>query len=101
MPLLNASHALIAPKTATETVIFTLAGKDLPARLSASGLAGAETVSLRAVDGPAETKTAVYRDGVAVTLKATDPIAVIDAPGPYEITKTVTAGLAGVFLAKG
>ena len=38
MTLLNHSIELIAPKTATETVTFSLSTSEVPARLTASGL---------------------------------------------------------------
>lgn len=99
----NTSTPLIYPKTAAETVRFSLSKCQVPARLTASVLAGAEVVTLKAVDGEgaAEATTSIYRDGIAVSCKATDPVLVIDAPGMYEAAKPVTAGASGLYLAKG
>lgn len=101
MSLIYASDALITPKTAAGSARFSLNQSQIPVRLSVSGLAGAEAVTLHVVDGPDEILTPVYRDGTAVTLTATDPVVLIDAPGPYQVGKPITAGASGVFLAKG
>lgn len=102
MALLHHSRELISPKTATETVTFTLSKSDVPARLTASGLAGAEAVTLKTMEGPdGSVKVAPYKDGAVITLKATDPVIALDAPGPYECVKPVTAGASGLYLAKG
>ena len=101
MALINHSYELIAPKTATETVTFSLRGSDLPARLSASGLAGAEAVTIVTLEGPSGTVEVVpYKDGAAITMVVDDPVILLLAPGPYEVTKPVTAGSSGVYLAK-
>lgn len=102
MALLNHSDELISPKTATETVTFSLSASEVPARLTASGLAGAEQVTLKTLEGPNGTvKVAPYKDGAAIVLKVADPSIAIDAPGPYECVKPVTAGNSGLYLAKG
>lgn len=44
---------------------------------------------------------APYKDGSAITLVATNPVVLLLAPGPYEVTKPVTAGSSGVYLARG
>ena len=102
MALLNYSIELIAPKTATATVTFSLSASEVPARLTASGLAGAEVVTLKTIEGPGgSVKVVPYKDGAVITLKATDPVIALDAPGPYECVKPVTAGASGLYLAKG
>ena len=101
MALLNHSRELISPKTATETVTFTLGSGDVPARLTASGLAGAEAVTIKTMEGPSgSVKVAPYKDGAAITLKVDDPVILLLAPGPYECVKPVTAGASGLYLAK-
>jgi hypothetical protein len=94
------SRDIIAAQTGAKTTRFFLEQHQVPARLSASGLAGSETVTLSAVDGKGATEvvTPVYKDGAAVTLKATDPVVAMYAPGRYEVTKSATAGLSGVFV---
>lgn len=96
------SSPLLNPQTAAETGRFVLSHEDLPARLSATGLANAETVAVKLVDGQDsyEATTAMYKDGVAYTLKASDPSTLLWGPGEYEWTKSLTAGNSGVFLAK-
>lgn len=91
----------INPTTQAKTVRFYLKRDQVPARLSATGLAGSETVALKVVDGygGAESVTAAYKDGAPQTLKATDPVTTIVAPGGYEITKSATAAASGVYLA--
>lgn len=102
MALLNHSIELIAPKTATETVTFSLGASEVPARLTASGLAGAEQVTLKTLEGPSGTVEGTpYKDGAAISLKATDPVISLWAPGPYKMVKPVTAGACGLYLAKG
>lgn len=97
------SSFVIQPQTAANTQAFFLEHNDLPARITATGLQGSESVSISAVDGPASAPvtTAVYLDGVAATLKPTDPSKMIYAPGQYVLTKSVTAAASGVALAKG
>ena len=101
MALNNHSYELIAPKTATETVTFSLRKADLPARVSASGLAGAEKVTIKTLEGPSGSVEIVpYKDGAAIEIVATDPVILLEAPGPYKLTKSATAGASGVYLAK-
>lgn len=90
----------ITPKTATDTARFLLQAGQVPARLSAPGLTGAEVVALKIVDGygGAEVVGPMYRDGVALTLKPTEPAIGIYVPGWYEVTKPVTAANVGVYL---
>lgn len=95
------SNPLLSPITAADSGIFTLGKNDLPARLVATGLAGAEAVTLVTVDGPANIETAVFKDGMQVKLTATNPGFGINTPGPYKWSKGVTAGASGIFLAHG
>ena len=103
MALIHHSDELIAPKTAADTVTFTLGKADVPARLSVSGLAGAETVTLKTVEGPTGAVTITPTDdaGDDIVLTADHPVIPIYAPGPYEVAKPSTAGASGVYLAKG
>ena len=102
MALISASYELISPKTATETVTFSLRASDVPARLTATGLAGAEVIPVKTLEGPNGTVEGTpYKDGAAISLKATDPVISLWAPGPYKIVKPVTAGASGLYLAKG
>lgn len=102
MATLFASDAIIEPKTAAGSGTFTLSKSDVPARITATGLAGAEKVTIKSVDGPSSIETAVSDgEGAAMEFTATDPVGTIYAPGPYKVTKTATAGASGVFVAKG
>lgn len=97
------SNIIIKPQTAADTQGFFLERNDLPARVTVSGLAGSETATLSALDGPlgAQVTTAVFKDGVAVVFSATNPVQIIDAPGQYVLAKSVTASASGAYLAKG
>ena len=103
MSILFNSDELVSPKTAAETVTFTLGKSDVPARLTASGLAGAETVTLKTMEGPNGSVEVTPTDdaGDAITLVVAHPVIPIYAPGPYKVTKPVTAGAVGIYLAKG
>lgn len=96
------SFALISARTAAKTEQFVLSGADIPARLTAVGLAGAEVIPLKTMEGPDGAAEGVpYKDGAAISLKLADPVITIWAPGPYKIVKPVTAGACAVYLAKG
>lgn len=107
MPLDYASNALIEPTTDARSVSFTLSHAEVPARLSANGLAPAEgeteaeTIPVSSVDGPDEIATPVVQGGTALALSADDTVLVLTAPGPYLLEKGETAGDVGVYLAKG
>lgn len=102
MPIPSASEALITAKTAGETATFYLRKDEVPARLSAVGLAGAEVIPLTTREGPDGSVDGVpYKDGAAISLKLADPVITIWAPGPYKIVKPVTAGACAVYLSKG
>lgn len=102
MSIIYHSDELISPKTATETITFTLGRSDVPARLTATGLAGAEVIPVKTLEGPTgATEGTPYKDGAAISLKATDPVISLWAPGPYKMVKPVTAGACGLYLAKG
>ena len=102
MRLNNSSDELIRPKTAAETVTFTLGNSEVPARLTATGLAGAEVIPVKTLEGTTgATEGTPYKDGAAISLKATDPVISLWAPGPYKMVKPVTAGACGLYLAKG
>lgn len=103
MPIIYHSDELISPKTAAETVIFTLGRSDVPARLTASGLAGAEVIPVKTLEGPNGSVEVTPTDdaGDAITLVVAHPVIPIYAPGPYKVTKPVTAGAVGIYLAKG
>lgn len=95
---MNQSTPLIDPTTDEKTKRFWLSRDQVPARLSASGLAGGETIALRAIDGPNGIATPVYQDGEALTMNPTRPQLGIVIPGMYEVAKPATAGDVGVFL---
>lgn len=93
----NPSRAVISSTTLAATGKFHV--RRAPARLSATGLAGAEEVDLFVLDGDITT-IAYDADGAAIKLTATKPQVVLDAPGPYHIAKDATAAASAVFLAE-
>lgn len=100
------SDAILKPTKAAHTAVrFRVRGAQLPARLSVTGLGANDSCALRTVDGGRDgvpvIPQPVYRDGQAVTLKQTEPVFVIYAPGQYELDKPATAADAGVFLNTG
>lgn len=94
------SKPIISAQTAAKTAAFFLDYNQVPARLSASGLAGSESVTISTIDGPASgpVVTPMFAGGAAVTLTATNTTVAINAPGQYQITKSVTAAAAAVFI---
>lgn len=102
MAIPGASEAIITAKTGTETATFFLRKDEVPARLTAIGLAGAEVIPLTTREGADGTAEGVpYKDGAAISLKVADPVLTIWAPGPYKIVKPATAGNCAVYLSKG
>lgn len=97
------STPLIYPTTAGGSARFALGQGEVPARLAAAGLAGAESATLSSVEGkePGIPVGVFNADGDQVALVATGPSVAILAPGIYEVTLGATAGAAGVYLARG
>lgn len=90
---------VIAPQTTAKTARFTV--RNAPARLVANGLAGAETVSVSAVDGNPKVVTALSDGaGNALELTVTDPGIGLLFPGTYEVEKGVTAGDVSVYVSQ-
>lgn len=89
------SIEVITPKTAADTKRFTVV--KAPARLTATGLAGAETISVSAVDADIVTPVS-DGSGAALELTANDPSIGLLFPGTYELDKGVTAGPAGAYV---
>ena len=93
---------LITAQTAAVTVakVFSITEDDVPATLMATNLAGSEVITiLFTIDDGGNTES-VFQDGSVVTLSATDKVKSINSPGRYAVTKPVTVGISGVFLAK-
>lgn len=88
---------LIAPKTAAETQQLNTYNDDHCA-LYAYGLAGAETVTISFCTENGATVVAVPDPSLTTTftLTATVPSCVLDGGYLYSITKSLTAGAAGV-----
>lgn len=90
------ARTIITPKTGAElSASFYVAANECPIKFSASGLAGAEVITLYAetVDGAFTALT----DSAAI-LTATAFASSITAAGSYKLNKPVTAGAAGVSL---
>lgn len=92
---------LITAATAAATKRFVLTLEDVPATITATGLAAGESIALDiSIDSGANFITA-YQGGTAVTLTSTDNVKSINAPGVFRANKGITAGAVGVYLAKG
>jgi len=87
----------IEPTTAAASVTVNIT--DVPARVVATGLAGAETITVKTVDGVDEIEQVAYDDNdTAVVLTATKTPIPIRVPGLYLFEKGVTAGAVGLFV---
>jgi hypothetical protein len=86
---------IIAPTTAavTSDAFYIEPGK--PQKISADGLAGAETVTVYAEKGAGNFFP--MTDASAI-LTATNPVSSIVAGGSYKFAKTLTAGAAGAYV---
>ena len=84
-----------AVSTAVE---FPVVQKMLPATISATNLAGAETVAiLFSVDG-GSTFEPLAQDGADLELTATSNVFTIQSPMMLGVTKSATVGACGVFI---
>lgn len=82
----------------TTPAVFPVVQKALPATVSASNLAGSESVAiLFSVDG-GSTFEPMSQGGAALELTATDNQLTIESPLMLGVTKSATAGLSGVFI---
>ena len=80
------------------TAEFPVVQKMLPATISATNLAGAETVAiLFSVDGGA-TFEPLAQDGTDLELTATSNVFTIQSPMMLGVTKSATVGASGVFI---
>ncbi len=84
---------------AVATVVsFPVVQKMLPATLTATNLAGAETVAiLFSVDGGANFEP-LAQDGADLTLTATSNVLTMNSPMLLGVTKSATVGTGGVFI---
>jgi hypothetical protein len=91
---------IISERTAavSTAVEFAVVQKMIPATISATNLAGSETVAiLFSVDG-GETFEPLAQDGADLELTATSNVLNITSPLLMGVTKTVTVGESGVFI---
>lgn len=91
---------LITPATGAQATQQQFRGtKDrLPAMLMATGLAGAEVITVEvSIDGGTTWET-YSEGGTAVTLTLAAPTAVLTGAALYGVTKGVTAGAAGCYV---
>ncbi|MEE8233706.1 MAG: hypothetical protein V3R41_03405 [Gammaproteobacteria bacterium] len=97
------SQVIIAPVTAVVTVakIVKIRQEALPATLFATGLAGVEKAVVNISPDGGDSLTPAAQSGTAVELTATNNTIAINSPMTIGITKTATAGAAGVFLNTG
>lgn len=90
--------AIINPQAGAATALWAFNLIDLPARIAAPGLAGAETVTISAAEGDG-TLLAVCTDLDGNPIKLTKDVKVVSitAPGLYHFAKDATASAVGVF----
>ena len=90
---------LIAAKTGAETSgAFRLTDRELPATLSANGLATTETVKLEKSDDGGSTFYQVVEGGADTELDLDTNAFRIVARGIYRVVKSATAASVGVFI---
>ncbi len=84
------STILINAATGAASPEFTVSPEQQRFTVRASGLAGAETITLQVqVGGEFRNEN---EDDVAITLTATAQTVILNAPGRYKLVKGVTAG---------
>lgn len=93
-----ATQPLIAAKTAAETVLLD-AGNYYRLTLMATGLAGAEVLTVTIVMPDGTLATAKDESGAAVAVSATANSVVLVGGPIYSIAKPITAGAASVAFA--
>ncbi len=84
------STILINAATGAASPEFTVSPEQQRFTVRASGLAGAETITLQAQVGGAFRNE--NEDDVAITLTATAQTVILNAPGRYKLVKGSTAG---------
>lgn len=98
MPLTPTTLILAQTAAVTTTAEFPVVQKNLPATLSATNLAGSESVAvLFSVDG-GTTFEPLSQDGSDLTLTATKNSLAITSPLLLGVTKSATAAASGVFI---
>ena len=90
--------AIITPRTAAKTEQFAFQRNQMPVRITAPGLAGAEKVVIKAAEGDG-TITAVLTDleGNPIELTAGVQVIELTSHGLWNFEKSATAGAVGVF----
>lgn len=92
---------LVSPTTSADTSAkVALDPTQVPMMVFATGLAGAEAVTVKISPDDGTTPATLYQNGSAVTLTATNTAIVLDAPGTYSFAKSSTAGASGLYAAR-
>lgn len=96
-----AAQQIFAKQTAAVTIpaIVKISQEQLPATLIGDGLTGADAIPINVTVDDGVTNYAAEQQGTAVTLTTTNNTIAINSPMTLRLTKPVTAGTAGVFLA--
>lgn len=94
------SKTIIKPQTAAVTVNapYPIDKSMIPCTISASNLAGSETVTISFSNDGGKNFEASFQEGSAVTLTPTNKQLSINTPVYLGITKDLTVGLTGVFI---
>lgn len=95
----RSSQTIIKPTTAAVTVNvpYPVNNSELPATISATNLAGSETVTISFSNDGGKTFEAAFQEGTAVELTVTKKQLSINSPIYLGIKKSLTATACGVF----
>jgi len=95
------AQEIIAKQTGAVTVpkIVKITEGMLPATLIGSGLTGADSIPVSITVDDGVTSDVVSQEGVAVVLSVANNAIAINSPLTLSVTKPVTTGAAGVFIA--
>jgi len=94
------SKTIIKEQTGAVTINrpYPITKAMVPCTISATNLAGSETVTISFSNDGGQSFEASFQDGSAVELTATAKLLSINSPTFLGITKSATAGLTGVFI---
>ena len=87
-----AAKIYINASAETTSEKIQLRAVDLPASITAKGLAGVETVDIKMSQDDGATSFDLYYGGTQVQLTATSNQTTIDGPGTFILYKNTTAG---------
>lgn len=89
---------MITPATAASSVKINMFGNNIPCTIIASGLTGAEEITVEIETADESTYVALYLEDAQVKLTATDNTITFYGPGEYKFVKPLTAGNVGLYM---